>query len=185
MYYVDQLVLTGGINNVGAFIRANSGKSYRMGIEIGALADLSEKWTLSGNFTWSRNRNKDFRQETGTGVENLGNTPISFSPDVLGNILLNFRPFKNFSLGLQNQYVGKQYLDNTDNAAYQLDDYFMTDFNASYLLRFPGTDVEFKFLLNNLFNKKYVNNGFVYDETPYYYSQAGTNFMFGITLKFK
>ncbi|MEN2434543.1 outer membrane beta-barrel protein [Weeksellaceae bacterium A-14] len=185
MYYVDQLVLTGGINNVGAFIRANSGKSYRMGIEIGALADLSEKWTLSGNFTWSRNRNKDFRQETGTGVENLGNTPISFSPNVLGNILLNFRPFKNFSLGLQNQYVGKQYLDNTDNAAYQLDDYFMTDFNASYLLRFPGTDVEFKFLLNNLFNKKYVNNGFVYDETPYYYSQAGTNFMFGITLKFK
>ncbi len=185
MYYVDQLVLTGGINNVGAFIRANSGKSYRMGIEIGALADLSEKWTLSGNFTWSRNRNKDFRQETGTGVENLGNTPISFSPDVLGNILLGFRPFKNFSLGLQNQYVGKQYLDNTDNAAYQLDDYFMTDFNASYLLRFPGTDVEFKFLLNNLFNKKYVNNGFVYDETPYYYSQAGTNFMFGITLKFK
>jgi len=185
MYYVDQLVLTGGINNVGAFIRANSGKSYRMGIEIGALADLSEKWTLSGNFTWSRNRNKDFRQETGPGVENLGNTPISFSPDVLGNILLNFRPFKNFSLGLQNQYVGKQYLDNTDNAAYQLDDYFMTDFNASYLLRFPGTDVEFKFLLNNLFNKKYVNNGFVYDETPYYYSQAGTNFMFGITLKFK
>lgn len=185
MYYVDQLVLTGGINNVGAFIRANSGKSYRMGIEIGALADLSEKWTLSGNFTWSRNRNKDFRQETGTGVENLGNTPISFSPNVLGNILLNFRPFKNFSLGLQNQYVGKQYLDNTDNAAYQLDDYFMTDFNASYLLRFPGTDVEFKFLLNNLFDKKYVNNGFVYDETPYYYSQAGTNFMFGITLKFK
>ena len=185
MYYVDQLVFTGEINNVGAFIRANSGKSYRIGIELGALADLSEKWVISGNFTWSRNRNKDFRQQIGDEVENLGNTPISFSPEVLGNVLLNFKPFKNFSLGLQNQYVGKQYLDNTNNAAYQLSDYFLTDFSASYLLQLPKTGVEFKFLLNNLFDKKYVNNGFVYDDTPYYYSQAGTNFMFGITLKFR
>jgi iron complex outermembrane receptor protein len=28
------------LNNVGAFIRTNSGKSYRRGIEIGALAKL-------------------------------------------------------------------------------------------------------------------------------------------------
>jgi iron complex outermembrane receptor protein len=41
--------------------------------------------------------------------------------------------------------------------------------------------IDFKLLVNNVLNKKYVNNGFVYDSTPYYFSQAGTNFLFGVS----
>jgi len=185
MNYVNQLVLNGQINNVGEFIRVNSGKSYRTGIELAALAKLSEKWNVSGNFTFSKNENKDFRNETSGGIKNLGNTPISFSPEIIGNILLNFSPTENFALGIQNQYVGSQYLDNTNNENLKLKDYFLTDFNAKYSLKFKKTDVDFKFLLNNIFNKKYVNNGSVYDEAPYYFSQAGINFMFGVSIKFK
>lgn len=185
MNYVNQLVLNGQINDIGEFIRVNSGKSYRMGIEIGALAKLSEQWNVAGNFTLSKNENKDFKNETETGFENLGDTPISFSPSVIGNILLNYAPTNNFSLGLQNQYVGSQYLDNTNNKELQLEDYFLADFNAKYTLNLKRTEIDFKFLLNNIFNKKYVNNGFVYDQTPYYFSQAGTNFMFGMSFKFK
>ncbi|MFP3599743.1 TonB-dependent receptor domain-containing protein, partial [Chryseobacterium sp. SIMBA_029] len=51
MYYVNQLVLNGQLNNVGAFIRTNSGKSYRRGVEVGALAKLSKQWEVSGNLT--------------------------------------------------------------------------------------------------------------------------------------
>lgn len=185
MNYVNQLVLNGQINNVGEFIRVNSGKSYRAGIELSALAKLSEKWNISGNFTFSKNENEDLRNETSGGIKNLGNTPISFSPEIIGNILLNFSPTENFVLGIQNQYVGSQYLDNTNNENLKLKDYFLTDFNTKYSLKFKKTDLDFKFLLNNIFNKKYVNNGFVYDEAPYYFSQAGTNFMFGVSIKFK
>ena len=182
MNYANQLVLNGEINNIGEFIRVNSGKSYRMGIEVGALAKLSEKWNISGNTTFSKNENKDFKQENSTGIEYLGNTPISFSPNIIANLLLNFNPTKNFSLNIQNQYVGNQYLDNTNNENLKLEDYFLADFNAKYTLQLKRTEVDFKFLLNNIFNKKYVNNGFV-DENPFYFSQAGTNFMFGVSLR--
>ena len=185
MNYVNQLVLNGQINDIGEFIRVNSGKSYRMGIEIGALAKLSDQWNISGNFTLSKNENKDFNNETATGFESLGNTPISFSPNLVGNLLLNYSPVTNFSVGLQNQYVASQFLDNTNNENLKLNDYFLTDFNAKYTLNLKRTEVDFKLLVNNILNKKYVNNGFVSDQKPLYFSQAGTNFMFGMSLKFR
>jgi len=183
MYYVNQLVLNGELNNVGAFIRTNSGESYRRGIEIGALAKLSKQWEFSGNVSLSQNRNLDFKIEDETVVTDLGNTQISFSPDVIANLGLKFNPNKNFQFALMNQYVGKQYLDNTESTNLQLKDYFLTDFNAQYQFKIKNNDIALKLLVNNLFNKKYVNNGAVYDGDPYYFSQAGTNFMFGISWK--
>ena len=183
MNYVNQLVLNGQINDIGEFIRINSGESYRMGIELGALAKLSEQWNLSGNLTLSKNENKEFKIETSSGIENLGNTPISFSPNVIANVFLNFSPTKKLSLGIQNQFVGSQFLDNTNNPNLKLGDYFLADFNAKYTLHIKRTEVDFKFLLNNIFDQKYVNNGYVYDG-PVYFSQAGINFMFGMSLKF-
>ena len=184
MNYKNQLVLNGQINDIGEFIRLNSGKSYRMGIEVGALAKLSDQWNISGNFTLSKNENKEFKNETATGFESLGNTPISFSPEVMGNVLLNYSPNSKLNLGLQNQYVGSQFLDNTNNENLKLNDYFLTDFTAQYRLNLKRTQVDFKVLVNNILNKKYVNNGFVYDKNPFYFSQAGTNYLFGLTVKF-
>ncbi|MCW3160947.1 TonB-dependent receptor [Chryseobacterium oryctis] len=183
MYYVNQLVLNGELNNVGAFIRTNSGESYRRGVEIGALAKLTKQWELSGNVSLSQNRNLDFKIENETVVKKLGNTQISFSPDVIANLSLKFIPNKNFQFALMNQYVGKQYLDNSEDKNLQLKDYFLTDFNAQYQFKIKNNDIALKLLINNLFNKKYVNNGAVYDGAPYYFSQAGTNFMFGISWK--
>ncbi|WP_027375982.1 TonB-dependent receptor [Kaistella palustris] len=185
MNYVNQLVLNGQINDIGEFIRVNSGKSYRMGVEIGALARLSKQWNVSGNLTLSKNENKDFKNETDSGFESLGNTPISFSPNFIGNLLISYTPTQNLSLGIQNQYVGSQYLDNTNNSDLELNAYFLTDLNAKYTLNLKRTAVDFKLLLNNIFNKKYVNNGFVDDREPYYFSQAGTNFMFGVSFRFQ
>lgn len=183
MYYVNQLVLNGELNNVGAFIRTNSGESYRRGIEIGALAKLSKQWEISGNVSLSQNINQDFKIENEALVRDLGNTQISFSPDVIANLGLKFNPDKNFQFALMNQYVGKQYLDNTEDKNLQLKDYLLTDFNAQYQFKIANNDVVLKLLVNNIFNKKYVNNGAVYDGEPYYFSQAGTNFMFGISWK--
>ena len=183
MYYVNQLVLNGELNNVGAFIRTNSGKSYRRGIEIGLLAKLSKQWEISGNVSLSQNRNLDFNMKNKKEVKNLGNTQISFSPDVVANLGLTFKPSKSFQFALMNQYVGKQYLDNTEDKNVELKDYILSDFNAQYQFKIANNDIALKLLVNNLFNKKYVNNGAVYGGEPYYFSQAGTNFMFGISWK--
>ena len=182
MYYLNQLVLNGQISNIGEFIRTNSGKSYRRGIEVGALAKLSKQWEVSGNVTLSQNRNQDFRIEDEKGTTNLGNTEISFSPNIIANLSLKFNPTKNFQFSLMNQYVGKQYLDNTETADLQLKDYLLTDFNAQYQFKISKHDVALKLLVNNIFDQKYVNNGYVYNG-PIYFAQAGTNFMFGISWK--
>ena len=93
-----------------------------------------------------------------------------------------YSPFKNFNLGVTAQYVGKQYLDNLETADNQLKDYLVPDFNASYKLPLQKQDITFRFLLNNFTNTKYVNNGF---SGPYYFSQAGINFIFGVSMMFR
>lgn len=182
MNYVNQLVLSGEINMVGEFIKINSGKSYRLGIELGVLAKVSEKLNISGNLTLSQNKNVDFKIEENSIVNNLGNTPISFSPNIIANGIIQYQPIKKLQLILNNQYIGKQYLDNTETKELQLKDYFLTDFNAQYEFRIAKQELSLQFLLNNIFNKKYVNNGFVYGG-PYYYAQAGRNFMLGLNFR--
>ena len=184
MNYVNQLVLSGEINMVGEFIKINSGKSYRLGLELGTLAKVSEKLNVLGNITLSQNKNVDFKIEENSTVTNLGNTDISFSPNIIANAIIQYKPIKNLQLNLNNQYIGKQYLDNTETQSLQLNDYFLTDFNAQYEFKIAKQDLSLQFLLNNIFDKKYVNNGFVYDG-PYYYAQAGRNFMLGLKIFIK
>ena len=57
MKYKNQLVLTGEIDDVGAPIRENSGQSYRRGLEIESLLNLSNKITINANMSLSENKN--------------------------------------------------------------------------------------------------------------------------------
>ncbi len=63
--------------------------------------------------------------------------------------------------------------------------YMVNDLRLAYLIskeKMPG--IELTLLVNNLFNALYESNGYVYDDSPYYYPQAGINFLAGITVKF-
>ncbi len=182
MYYKNQLVLNGQINNVGEFIRTNSGRSYRLGLELGVLSKITDQLQISANATISENKNQNFYSETEDGLKDYGNTDISFSPNIIANANIQYSPVKNLNFGVTGQFVGKQFLDNTGDLENQLDSYFVPDFNVSYKLPFQKQDVTLRFLLNNFTNTKYVNNGF---SGPYYFAQAGINFLFGVSLKFK
>lgn len=182
MHYVNQLVLNGQINNIGEFIRSNSGKSFRRGVELNALAKISKMLEVNGNLNLSQNENRDFKMETESGIKEFGDTKTSFSPGIIANVGIKFMPTEEFSFGLTNQYVGKQFLDNSENPEFELKDYFLSDLNVEYKFKIQKNEVALKLLVNNLFNRKYVNNGYVY-EIPYYFSQAGTNFMFGLSWK--
>ncbi len=182
MYYKNQLVLNGQVNNVGAFIRTNSGTSYRLGLELGVLSKITKDLQVSANATFSSNKNQNFYSENDGVIQNFGNTDISFSPSFLANGNVLYSPFKNFNLGVTAQYVGKQFMDNSGDKENQLDAYFVPDFNMSYKLPLKKQDVTLRFLLNNFTDTKYVNNGF---SGPYYFAQAGINFLFGVSLKLK
>ena len=191
MYYEDQLALNGQINNVGEFIKENVGKSYRLGLEIGALAKLSDNFQISANATISDNKIMKYDVDVKipdplspgneiTVRRTLGGEKISFSPSVIANGNISYSPFRNFNLGVTAQYVGKQFLDNSGDKVNQLEDYLVPDFNMSYKLPLAKNEVVLRFLLNNFTDVKYVNNGF---SGPYYFSQAGINFMFGVSIK--
>ncbi|MEO7977406.1 TonB-dependent receptor [Flavobacterium sp.] len=200
MGYKDQLVLTGELNDVGSPMRANSGDSYRAGIEVDATLKLSDKWFLQPNITLSQNKNKDFYFTRDGVLQNLGETNIAFSPDIIAANRLTFMPVKNLQLSLLSKFVGEQFMGNIDSELSKLDSYFVNDLNVSYEIK---TDKIFKSimisgLLNNIFDLKYESNGFFYTfdddysnppaittvEGVGYYPQTGTNFLVGLTLKF-
>ena len=186
MFYTNQLVLSGAINNVGAFVRTNVGKSYRAGIELSGEVPIQKNLIWQPNVSLSQNQNLDYKVQNGNDVNSLGNTEISFSPPVVAGSVLNWSFLKHFSLGWQAKYVAKQYLTNTENDRTTLDAYFLNNFTADYRISSGKTLKSLRLFFNvyNAFNEKYAPNGFAYDGAPYYYPQAGINFLGGITADF-
>jgi iron complex outermembrane receptor protein len=198
MYYHNQLVNTGKINNVGAYTRTNTPESYRAGIELQAASIISKWINLSGNISFSKNKIKTFTEfiddyDNGLQKENVyHNTDISFSPDVVGASSINLIPMKNGAISFESKYVGRQFLDNTSHISRSIDPYFIENVKVSYtLMKKLFKEVDFVFKVNNVFNKMYESNGYTYNYISggelsvenYYFPMAGTNFMAAINIK--
>lgn len=200
MFYKDQLVLTGAIDDAGAPIRATSGKSYRLGLEIDAQIKLSDKLSLQPNVAISSNKNVDFLTSWNGELIDLGNTDIAFSPNLIAANAFIFQPNNKVQISLLSKYVGLQYMGNIDNKNSKLESYFVNDFNVSYEIK-PKKIVNsilLSALVNNIFNVEYISNGYyyTYDDTwsvsgktttldgAGYYPQATRNFLIGATIKF-
>ncbi|WP_242133779.1 TonB-dependent receptor [Aestuariivivens marinum] len=200
MFYQNQLVLTGALDDVGSPLRATSGKSFRLGLEIDANITFCDAFNTSTNIAVSNNKNKDFKASINGELLSLGNTNISFSPDlVIGNVL-NFLPIKALQISFLSKYVGEQYMGNIDSKVSKLSSYFINDLNISFEIESNSLfkSIVLTGLVNNIFNRKYVSNGYyyTYDDTwtdanqvttiegTGYYPQATTNFLVGATLKF-
>ena len=182
MGYKDQLILTGRLDDVGAPIRANTEKSYRLGFELDATISLSDKFILRPNFTLSSNKNVDLAVEG----QYYGTTKIAYSPEVIAGNIIVYSPIKSLHISLLQKYVGEQYMNNIELPEAKLADYFVNDLNVSYEIkpRAVFKSITITGLVNNILDKKYVSNGAMWDIYPYYYPQAGINFLAGLTLKF-
>ncbi|MDB4533756.1 TonB-dependent receptor [Vicingaceae bacterium] len=202
LYYMDyknQLVVTGELNDVGSNIRANVAKSYRAGLELMTSFLISKKVKLNLNGTYSQNKIEDFTEvlyDYTVGFDivenNYKNTDIAFSPNMIAAASIEYNPFKGLNLMVQTKYVGEQFLDNTSNSDRKIEGYQTVDARISYSI-FPKKmkEISFNLLANNIFNTLYSSNGYTYSyivgETiteNFYYPQAGTNFLIGMTLKF-
>lgn len=200
MRYQNQLVLTGALNDVGAPIRENSGDSYRLGIEADATIIASEKWIFRPNVAISQNKNIDFFAERDGELQDLGNTNIAFSPDVILSNIVTFIPIENMQISLLSKYVGSQYMSNLDLKSSKLDSYFINDLNASYTIKTTKVfeSITISALINNILDEKYISNGYFYSyddswsnpnqittiDGAGYYPQATRNFLVGLTLAF-
>lgn len=198
MLYRNQLVLTGKVNDVGAYTRVNIPKSYRRGIELQASATITQWLNIAGHLALSQNKVKNFIEyyddydNGGQIVKAHGNSDIAFSPGVTGGYTLNIIPAKNLEFSLPGKYVGRQYLDNTSDDGRSLDAFFVQDARVSYTLRkWLFREINLVFQVNNVLNKKYEPNGYTFSyqlgavpvTENYYFPMAGTNLMAAINIK--
>lgn len=199
MNYKNQLVRTGELDKTGDALMANVEKSFRAGIELSAGYKPVRFFTWHINGCFSINKIIDYVNyiddwDNGGQIEqHLGNTPISFSPDiVLGNDF-TFTPLKDFNISFITKFVSKQYMDNSGDDTYCLKPYSYSNLRLSYTFHFNCLkDLELFFNVNNIFNAKYESNAWIYTyysggEKGYdtgYFPQAGINFLGGLRVKF-
>ncbi len=200
MDYKNQLINTGELDDVGAPIRQNTGKSFRRGVELSAAYAFTKYIQYQLNFTYSQNRIIDFEEsfqyEDANGdfitTFRRADTRIAFSPDIIANGELILNPTKQIEVGLQSRYVGKQYLDNAEREYKKLDAYFVSDLRLEYKIKSKlFEEVRILGRINNAFNAEYSANGYTYSYTykgiiteNFLYPQATRNYLVGLNLRF-
>lgn len=201
MDYENQLVLTGELNESGRSVRRNVDKSYRAGVEIDGTYMFIPQLGVNVNAAFSRNKIENFNEVIydyhDTGVDVINNdyrdSDISFSPSVVSAGRIIFRPIEDLEFNFISKYVGKQYMDNTQNDARSIDAYWVNDVRLAYAIDDVLFErIEINLLVNNVFNAMYSSNGYTYSygynhdmiTENFYYPQAGTNFLIGLSLIF-
>ena len=207
-YYMDynnQFVQTGQETEIGEKVTTNIKDSYRMGIEIQAGVDPFSWLTIEGNAALSKNKIKDFDEVASVNWEDdfrtihYDNSTLAFSPSTILNGFVNLH-WGGLQAVWHTNFVSRQYLDNTENADRSLPCYSASDANISYTWK-PNKGIKeciFGLNFNNIFNRRYAANGWVYssivedsghpNDNRYYQigfiPMAGFTMMGNVTLRF-
>ena len=200
MNYKNQLVLTGQINDVGAYTRKNIDDSYRQGVELSGALKLGNTATLISNVAYSKNKIENFNEfidnyDTGDQKKNTyKETTIAFSPEFISTNQLEVEVLKGFKAAFIYKTVSKQYLDNTEDESRIIPAYQVGDLRFRYTIGFNNTlkELELGLLVNNVFNELYAANGYTFSYIAggaqttenFYYPQATRNFLMSVGLRF-
>ena len=199
MDYTNQLVLTGQVNDVGAYTRSNIDKSFRAGIELVFGYSPIDKLRIDGNATISRNEIQEFTEyidDYTLGVQlnrKFENTTIAFSPEIIAALDIKYQVLKDLELRFITKHVGEQNLDNTSDPNKILEAYTINDFLISYSLTPKWiSGITLRAGVYNVFDINYASNGYTFSYADdgaitsenWVYPQAGTNFLGQITIDF-
>jgi iron complex outermembrane receptor protein len=201
MEFHDEIASTGELSEIGLLLRRNVDRSYRRGLELEASwrPRLSLRFRTSGSV--SRNRIRSWTQfydvydPSGNYVTSEPFVHRNVSPLLTPNVIvsqsIDWSPVRPVALGGIARYVGRSYLDNTNDGRFVTPSFVAVDANASYdVARWLRLTVR----VNNLFNHDRVYpSGYSYlfitrpsntiDGTAYYYPQATRNAV--VTLDFR
>ncbi len=133
MDYKNEIVNSGMLNNIGEPVYGNAGRTIHRGIEAEVECSLFSKLlrkffknntflNISGNLNLSDNYFVEYIETLG--VDTLGNiikgkdysgNQIMLTPQIIGNLSLGLYSEFGLSVYISLQYIGKQYLDNSEN----------------------------------------------------------------------
>ena len=143
MYYKDQLVNTGKLNDVGAYIRTNVDESYRTGVEISGISNFGNGFLFNGSLSISDNKITRYNEYIDNWdppyeqtIVTYENVDLAFSPNIIYSSTFE-KTFNNgIQIALNSKYVGEQFIDNTSSDERKLDDYFVNNLILSYNINF-------------------------------------------------
>ena len=194
MEFRNEIAATGELSDIGLALRRNVDRSYRRGIEIDNALQVAPSVRLRGNASFSRNRIKTWTQfyDVYDAAGNIvGSRPINhfnvnplITPAVIINQSVDYTATSRLTLTGTGRYVGKAYLDNTNNDAFTTPSFFGFDANAALnILRSARLSLQ----MNNVFNSRHIfPSGYSYlfirpngsiDGIRYFYPQATRNFV--------
>jgi iron complex outermembrane receptor protein len=199
MRYIDQLILTGKINDVGAYTRTNVENCYRTGAEISCNLKLLKKISVNTNITVSENKVRNFHEfidnydNGGQIVNKYAKTNLAFSPSVTANNIIVYKPSDGFEITLNAKFTGRQFLDNTSQRSRSLNSYTVHDARVSYnISNRKNRNIDAYINVFNIFSEKYESNGYTFSyfleqqltTETYYFPMAPLNFIAGLNIRF-
>ncbi len=208
MLYHNQFVQTGAQSDIGEYLTTNIRRSHRLGLELQGSVDVTRWFRLEANAALSLNRIKDFDEVVETydnDWNDLAPTSVHYSSSTLafspGTVLNGFADFhhKGFRATWHTNFVGRQYLDNTQCKQRSLPRYSQSNIHLNYDWNVDRhlKAVVFGLNFNNIFNARYAAGGWVYssivgdrypDGNRYYQigyiPMAGFTMMGSVMLKF-
>ena len=192
MEFRHEIASTGELSDIGLLLRRNVDRSYRRGIEIEESLQLRPDLRLRGNANLSRNRIRAWTQfydvydTAGTiagsrPITHLGVNPV-LTPTLIINQTLDYTATPRLILSATARYVGKSYLDNTNNGAFTTPSFLVAEGKVAYELT---RSMRVTLQMNNVLNSRHVfPSGYSYlfitpsgtiDGVRYYYPQATRN----------
>lgn len=160
MQFRNEIVLNGQFGPNALALNSAFARSLRSGIEIqGSYEPVKGLlFTNASSFNYSR-------------IKDQG---ISFSPILTPMFIVNQSvayTFKGFRIGIDARYQSSSFIDFSNSVS--LNDYLLLNAQLSHRIR----GWEFRFLVNNLLNTNYYNQGYVdFDGLPKYFVTAPLNF---------
>ncbi|MBU8933259.1 MAG: TonB-dependent receptor [candidate division Zixibacteria bacterium] len=166
MDFQNEIVQYAG-NHEGREATININGSYHSGIELAGAVKPMDEFTISGNFSYNRNRIKDYPDTIEVDVDseptitemwvvNYKNRKLPNFPEYLGNVTADFQ-HDWLRLTWHGQLIGRQYADLWNSQELSIDPTFVASLSIS------ATVVEFLDLgrltfsgrVDNMFDKKY------------------------------
>ena len=192
MNFRNEIAATGELSNIGLPLRRNVDRSYRRGIEINGWWQASPALRLRTTADFSRNRIHEWTQfydVYNAGGNIVGSRPVTYfnvNPILTPNLILNqgveYAPSPRWNGGAIARYVGRSYLDNTNNGAFTTPAFLVVDGTASFNV---WRSARLMLQVNNVLNRKRVfPSGYSYlfftpagaiDGISYFYPQATRN----------
>jgi iron complex outermembrane receptor protein len=179
MRFRDELVDAGQFNtDLGYAILGNAARSVHQGAELSLRAERGLRdlaLVLDANGSFSDNhfvRYAQFSERVTTGVSGQDSTAVDTLrfddsrigqfPSVIGNLSLRGQ-WKWFSLGGEAQYIGRVYLDNSEDRVASLTPRTVVNLIGGLRTRRTGgPQIELSVRVNNVFDRLYEAGGYTY-----------------------